>query len=83
MTPLADTLGAMGELADAGKIRTFGVSNLDAAQLREAGALGDARLVALQNEYSLLEREAEAEVLPLCRELASASCRTSRSRAGC
>ena len=70
VTPLADTLGALGELADEGKIRTFGASNLDAAQLREAGALGDARLVALQNEYSLLEREAEAEVLPLCRELA-------------
>ena len=47
----------------------FGASNLDAAQLREAGAFGDPRLAALQNEYSLLAREAEAEVLPLCREL--------------
>ena len=46
------------------------MSNLDAGQLREAAAaLGDERLVALQNEYSLLEREAEAEVLPLAREL--------------
>ena len=69
VTPLAETLGALGELADEGKIRTFGVSNLDAAELREAGAHGDERLVALQNEYSLLVRDAEAEVLPLCREL--------------
>jgi aryl-alcohol dehydrogenase-like predicted oxidoreductase len=68
VTPLAETLGALGELADEGKIRAFGVSNLDAAQLREAAALGDPRLAALQNEYSLLERDAERELLPLCRE---------------
>jgi aryl-alcohol dehydrogenase-like predicted oxidoreductase len=68
VTPLAETLGALGELADEGKIRAFGVSNLDAAQLREAVALGDPRLAALQNEYSLLERDAERELLPLCRE---------------
>jgi aryl-alcohol dehydrogenase-like predicted oxidoreductase len=68
VTPLAETLGALGELADEGKIRAFGVSNLDAGQLHEAAALGDPRLAALQNEYSLLEREAERELLPLCRE---------------
>jgi aryl-alcohol dehydrogenase-like predicted oxidoreductase len=68
VTPLAETLGALGELADEGKIRAYGVSNLDAAQLREAAALGDPRLAALQNEYSLLERGAERELLPLCRE---------------
>jgi aryl-alcohol dehydrogenase-like predicted oxidoreductase len=68
VTPLAETLGALGELADEGKIRAYGVSNLDAAQLREAAALGDPRLAALQNEYSLLERDAERELLPLCRE---------------
>ena len=83
VTPLAETLGALGELADEGKIRAFGVSNLDAAQLREAAAQGDERLAALQNEYSLLERDAEAEVLPLCREPGSASSRTSRSPAAC
>jgi aryl-alcohol dehydrogenase-like predicted oxidoreductase len=69
VTPLAETLGALAELADEGKIRTYGVSNFDAAQLREAAALGDDRLVALQNEYSLLERDAERETLPLAREL--------------
>jgi aryl-alcohol dehydrogenase-like predicted oxidoreductase len=67
-TPLAETLAALAELADEGKIRAFGVSNLDAPQLREAIAAGDPRLAALQNEYSLLERGAERELLPLCRE---------------
>jgi aryl-alcohol dehydrogenase-like predicted oxidoreductase len=67
VTPIAETAGALAELADEGKIRAFGVSNVDAAQLREAS--GDPRLAAVQNEYSLLEREAEAEVLPLAREL--------------
>ncbi len=68
VTPLSETLGALAELADEGKIRAFGVSNLDAAQLREAAAFGDPRLAALQNEYSLLERGAERELLPLSRE---------------
>ena len=67
VTPLAETLGALAELADEGKLRTFGVSNLDAAQLREAIAFGDPRLVALQNEYNVLERDAERELLPLAR----------------
>jgi aryl-alcohol dehydrogenase-like predicted oxidoreductase len=68
VTPLAETLGALGELADEGKIRAYGVSNVDAGQLREAIAAGDDRLAALQDEYSLLERGAERELLPLCRE---------------
>ena len=68
VTPIAETLGALAELADEGKIRAYGVSNLDAAQLREAAAFGDSRLAALQNEYSLLDRGAEEELLPLCRE---------------
>lgn len=68
VTPLAESLGALAELADEGRIRTFGVSNLDAAQLREVAAFGDDRLVALQNEYNLLERGDDAEVLPYARE---------------
>ena len=67
VTPIAETAGALAELADEGKIRAFGVSNVDAAQLREAA--GDPRLAAVQNEYNVLEREAEVEVLPLAREL--------------
>jgi aryl-alcohol dehydrogenase-like predicted oxidoreductase len=69
VTPLAETIGALGELVDEGKIRAFGVSNVDAAQLREAAALGGARLAAVQNEYNLLERAAEAEMLPLAEDL--------------
>ena len=69
VTPLSETLGALAELADEGKIRAFGVSNVDGALLREAANVGDDRLAAVQNEYNLLDREAEAEVLPLAREL--------------
>ena len=68
-TPIAETLGAMAELVDAGKVRALGVSNFDAGQLREAHATAGDRLVSLQNEYSLLEREIEAEVAPECERL--------------
>jgi aryl-alcohol dehydrogenase-like predicted oxidoreductase len=72
VTPLADTIGALQEVVDAGKARWLGCSNLTAAQLDEAVAAdraGGSRLVALQNEYSLLERGAERDVLPRCVEL--------------
>jgi aryl-alcohol dehydrogenase-like predicted oxidoreductase len=65
VTPLGETLDAMEELVREGKARALGCSNLDAEQLREVGA----RISALQNHYSLLERADDAEVLPLCREL--------------
>jgi len=67
VTPIAETVGAMQQLIDAGKVRALGVSNVDAEQLREAAAT--APLAAVQNEYSLLERGAEADVLPLCAEV--------------
>jgi aryl-alcohol dehydrogenase-like predicted oxidoreductase len=69
-TPIADTLGALDEAVKAGKVREIGCSNFSAAQLREAeaAALG-ARFVSVQNHYNLLNREDEAEVLPLCEEL--------------
>jgi aryl-alcohol dehydrogenase-like predicted oxidoreductase len=63
-TPIADTLGALHELAKAGKVREIGCSNFSAEQLREAG-----RFVSVQNNYSLLHREPEAEVLPECQRL--------------
>ena len=68
VTPLAETLAALRELGDEGKLRAYGVSNVDAEQLRAAIAGGDERLVAVQNEYSLLRREAEQDVLPLAHE---------------
>jgi aryl-alcohol dehydrogenase-like predicted oxidoreductase len=61
-TPLEDTLGALEEAVRAGKVRAIGASNVDAGWLAEAGG----RFAWVQNSYSLLDREAEAEVLPLC-----------------
>jgi aryl-alcohol dehydrogenase-like predicted oxidoreductase len=70
--PIADTLAALDELVKAGKVREIGCSNFSAAQLREAEAAvraGAARFVSVQNEYSLLKREPEQEVLPECERL--------------
>jgi len=68
VTPLAETLGAMHELVDEGTVRWLGLSNVSAVELREAAATGIA-VVAVQNHYSLVHREDDADVLPLCREL--------------
>jgi aryl-alcohol dehydrogenase-like predicted oxidoreductase len=72
VTPFGETLGALDELVRQGKARYAGCSNLTAEQLREVAEItkreGLARIVALQNEYSLLQRSAESDVLPLCRE---------------
>jgi aryl-alcohol dehydrogenase-like predicted oxidoreductase len=70
VTPFEETLGAMQELVEAGKARYLGCSNLTADQLREVVEIGERSgtpIVALQNQYSLLERGAEDDVLPLCR----------------
>jgi len=72
-TPIADTLGALDELVKAGKVREIGCSNFSAEQLREAAGVsaksGGARFVSVQNNYSLLHREPEPEVLPECQRL--------------
>ena len=69
-TPVAETIGALAELKEAGKIRAFACSNIDADQLREADdAAGEHRFDAVQNEYSLLHREPEHGVLDACRDL--------------
>ena len=62
-TPIADTLGALEELKQAGKVREIGCSNFSAEQIRESGG----KFVSVQNQYSLFHREPEAEVLPECR----------------
>jgi aryl-alcohol dehydrogenase-like predicted oxidoreductase len=67
--PIADTLGALAELVQAGKVREIGCSNFSADQLREAEAAvepGAVRFVSVQNEYSLFHREPEREVLAAC-----------------
>jgi len=68
-----ETLGALDELVAEGKIRHFGNSNFTAHQLRDADAasarIGSRRFVVAQDEYSLLERRVEGDVLPAVREL--------------
>ncbi len=68
VTPLAETLAAMQELVDEGRVRWLGLSNVDRALLDEAEAVG-APVVAVQNRYSLMDRRDDAEVLPRCLEL--------------
>jgi aryl-alcohol dehydrogenase-like predicted oxidoreductase len=69
-TPIAETLGALDEVVRAGKAGAIGASNLDGADLEEALATSDRLGLALfgwaQNEYSLLRRGVEADVLPVC-----------------
>jgi len=62
--PIAETAGALDELQREGKIGVYGASNVNAQQLRELPA----GFGWVQNSYSLLDREAEAEILPLCAE---------------
>ncbi len=60
--PIADTLGAMEDLKRAGKVREIGCSNFTAGQMREAAG----HFASIQNQYSLLHREPEKEVLAEC-----------------
>jgi aryl-alcohol dehydrogenase-like predicted oxidoreductase len=73
VTPIVETLEVLHELIQARKVRTIGASNFDAAQLQEADAEahvhGFTPFTALQNEYSLLVRDAEQNVLPACERL--------------
>ena len=64
--PAAELAGLFEELVAAGKIGAYGLSNVDGAQLRQALEAGG--FAAVQDSYSLLDREAEQEVLPLCME---------------
>jgi aryl-alcohol dehydrogenase-like predicted oxidoreductase len=72
-TPIGETLGALDELVQAGKVRAIGASNFSAAQIEEADRVaseqGLTRFTAVQNEYSLLVRGAERDVLPACERL--------------
>lgn len=72
-TPIAETLGVLHELVDEGKVREIGNSNFDAAMLQDADALarnlGLTSFVSAQNEWSLLARDIEAEVVPKAAEL--------------
>jgi aryl-alcohol dehydrogenase-like predicted oxidoreductase len=65
-TPVAETLGALEQLAERGAVAVWGISNVDAAGLRDWLEHGQPELV--QNSYSLLNRGDEAEVMPICAE---------------
>jgi aryl-alcohol dehydrogenase-like predicted oxidoreductase len=65
--PIEETVGAMKELVDDGKVRYLGLSEVNAETLRRANAVHP--ISALQSEYSLWERRVEESVLPAVREL--------------
>ena len=64
--PIAETAGVLDELQAEGKLGAYGLSNVDGAELRAGLAAG--RFGWVQNSYSLFDRDAEVEVLPLCVE---------------
>jgi aryl-alcohol dehydrogenase-like predicted oxidoreductase len=66
-TPIEETVGAMAELVKAGKVKYLGLSEASPATIRRAHRVHP--ITALQTEYSLWERHAEAEILPTVREL--------------
>jgi aryl-alcohol dehydrogenase-like predicted oxidoreductase len=65
--PIEETVGAMADLVDQGKVRFLGLSEAAPATIRRAQR--EHSIAALQTEYSLWTRDPEDEILPLCREL--------------
>jgi len=65
--PIEDTVGAMSELVQGGKVRFLGLSEAAPATIRRAATVYP--IAALQTEYSLWTRDVETEILPTCREL--------------
>ena len=72
-TPIEETLGALNDLVHEGKVRWIGSSNFSAEQIEAAEGVsrgaGLHRFISVQNHYSLVERDAEDEVLPVCEQL--------------
>jgi aryl-alcohol dehydrogenase-like predicted oxidoreductase len=66
-TPIEETVGAMKELVEAGKVRYLGLSEAGTETIRKAHAVHP--ISALQSEYSLFTRDVEDEILPTVREL--------------
>jgi aryl-alcohol dehydrogenase-like predicted oxidoreductase len=74
-TPLAETVGALGDLVSEGKIREFGCSNFSTALLEEAAAAsppGGPGFVSVQNQYNILHRDPENGVLQECERTGTA-----------
>jgi aryl-alcohol dehydrogenase-like predicted oxidoreductase len=72
-TPIEETLGALDELVREGKVRWIGSSNFSCRQIEASDRIardrGLTRFVSAQNEYSLVERDAEDDLLPTCERL--------------
>jgi aryl-alcohol dehydrogenase-like predicted oxidoreductase len=71
-TPIAETLGALGELVTEGKVVEIGCSNFTAEMLREADQAvkdGAPKFVSVQNQYNLLNRDDEKDAIPECERL--------------
>ncbi|MFM9139083.1 MAG: aldo/keto reductase, partial [Solirubrobacterales bacterium] len=66
-TPIEETVGALAELVQEGKVRHIGLSEAAPETIRRAHAVHP--ITAIQTEYSLWSRDPEAEILPTCREL--------------
>jgi aryl-alcohol dehydrogenase-like predicted oxidoreductase len=73
LTPIEETLGALNDLVADGKVRWIGSSNFSADQIEAAEEVsrgaGFHRFVSAQNQYSLVRREVEEDVLPVCEKL--------------
>lgn len=67
LTPIEETVAAMGELVKAGKVKTLGLSEVTVSTLRKAHNVHP--ITAVQSEYSLWSREPEEEMLEACKEL--------------
>jgi aryl-alcohol dehydrogenase-like predicted oxidoreductase len=65
--PIEESVGAMGEMVTAGKVRHLGLSEASSDTLRRAHAVHP--IAVLQTEYSLWSRDIEPDILPTCREL--------------
>jgi aryl-alcohol dehydrogenase-like predicted oxidoreductase len=65
--PIEETVGAMAELVEQGKVRHLGLSEASADTIRRAHAVHP--ITAVQTEYSLWSRDPESEIIPTCREL--------------
>lgn len=67
MTPVEETVGTLMELKKEGKIRAIGSSNMTPDEIRAYTSCGEIDII--QGHYSMLDRSAEKEIIPLCREL--------------
>jgi len=71
-TPIKETISTLDDLVRSGKVRYIGASSMYAWQFQKALYTSDAahlsRFISMQNQYSLLYREEEREMIPLCRD---------------